>query len=359
MAETDISWTSRLHGSTWLSGFTFNPWVGCEKVGPGCVYCYAEATNDGRFHRGLWGPHAKRQLTSPATWAAPLKWNRLAEQDRAFRFVFCASWADVWDKKASDGARERLFELIRATPWLIWLLLSKRIGNAPGMLPPFWEEIKDRVVIMATMVNQPEIDRDMRKLLAIDAGAWGVSIEPMLGSITLPQQFLDLGPRGWAITGGQSIGRDQFLHPDPVRSIRDQCMAGGRNGPVPFHHKQWGRWLPVAPAYPDEDMAWKLAYVRQTHGANEDPEEWVVEPSDVVDITLPRHRLACMDRAGSLSVHPETGGDVQPLPGAGAWWFEDRGTRGARERDLDGRTHDEHPWLPAMERERLPGRLLI
>ena len=30
------------------------------------------------------------------------------------------------------------------------------------------------------------------------------------------------------------------MHPDWVRSIRDQCQAAG----VPFHFKQWGEWSP-------------------------------------------------------------------------------------------------------------------
>lgn len=40
MAETTgISWTDS----------TFNPWIGCTKVGPGCDNCYAEALMDKRW----------------------------------------------------------------------------------------------------------------------------------------------------------------------------------------------------------------------------------------------------------------------------------------------------------------------
>ncbi|QCO03410.1 DUF5131 family protein [Azospirillum argentinense] len=353
MAETEISWTHRRVGDRIIPGYTINPWIGCEKVGPGCANCYAEAFNDQRLKRGLWGPHAVRQMTGDATWTNPLRWNRLAEKDGIHRFVFCASWADVWDKKAPPGARERLFELIRATPWLIWLLLSKRIGNAPGMLPPFWDEIKDRCVIMATMVSQPEVDRDMHKLLAVDAGAYGISMEPMLGPLILPREFLDLGRRAWAIVGGESIGKEHPLHPDWVRGVRDQCAAGGANGPVPFHFKQWGRWWPAAPVYPDEDTTWKRLYVAQKHGLNADPDEWVVDAADAVDLTLKRERLCAMDRDGAFSWHPTCAEEVQPPPAAGSWWFEDHGTRDARRRELDGRVHDEHPWVPCMVKERV------
>nr|WP_264840964.1 phage Gp37/Gp68 family protein [Burkholderia cenocepacia] len=49
---------------------TFNPWEGCQKVGPGCDNCYAEARN-ARFGGGTavnWGPGAPRRRTSAANW---------------------------------------------------------------------------------------------------------------------------------------------------------------------------------------------------------------------------------------------------------------------------------------------------
>ena len=81
MAEnSNIEWTHH----------TFNPWIGCQKVGPGCDHCYAESWDA----RGLqqretrWGPHAARTRTSAANWRKPLAWNRAAaaagERHRVF-----------------------------------------------------------------------------------------------------------------------------------------------------------------------------------------------------------------------------------------------------------------------------------
>lgn len=52
-ANTMIEWATH----------TFNPWVGCTKVGPGCDHCYAEgwAKRSGSVQ---WGPHAARRRTS-------------------------------------------------------------------------------------------------------------------------------------------------------------------------------------------------------------------------------------------------------------------------------------------------------
>lgn len=56
---------------------TWNPWEGCQKVGPGCDHCYAEARN-ARFAGGTainWVPGAPRRRTSVANWRKPLLWD--------------------------------------------------------------------------------------------------------------------------------------------------------------------------------------------------------------------------------------------------------------------------------------------
>lgn len=260
MAENSaIEWTDH----------TFNPWVGCTKVGPGCDHCYAEgwAKRAGKAAGVEWG--GDRRRTSAATWQQPVKWNRLSEQwvrngGQRTR-VFCASLADVFDNDVPPVWRADLFELIHKTPHLDWLLLTKRIGNAWKMmadaigvsqvslklpLPNVW--------IGATVVNQAEADRDIPKLLAVPARVRFLSIEPMLGPIDLerPRPGPDLDQGGgnmicqpwliqsgidWVICGGESGAGARPMHPDWARSLRDQCASAG----VPFLFKQWGEWVPA------------------------------------------------------------------------------------------------------------------
>ncbi len=115
-----ISWTTH----------TFNPWVGCVKVSPGCDHCYAEAY-DARFRHGeSWGPEGKRDQTK--SWSKPIAWNLAAGAAGVRHRVFCASLADVFEDNARrplDAMRAELFRLIVRTPSLDWLLLTKRPGN--------------------------------------------------------------------------------------------------------------------------------------------------------------------------------------------------------------------------------------
>lgn len=215
--NTAISWADN----------TFNPWIGCTKVSPACDFCYAARDNERRKWVPGWGAGVPRRRTK--TWNDPVKWNKQAAITGYRPRVFCASLADVFDNEVDQSWRDDLWALLRATPNLRWMLLTKRIGNARKMLPPDWPYA--HVGLMATLANQEEWDRDYRKLEAIPAAWHGVSAEPLLGPIDIGTAAPD-----WIITGGESGAKHRFTDPDWVRSLRDQCATNG----VAFHHKQWG-----------------------------------------------------------------------------------------------------------------------
>lgn len=289
MAENSaIEWTHH----------TFNPWIGCQKVGPGCDHCYAEAWDARGLQQreGRWGAHAERTRTSPANWRKPLAWDKAAKAAGERHRVFCASLADVFDKHASilPEWRADLWALIKSTPNLDWMLLTKRPGNIAKMLPDDWGRGYPNVWLGCTVVNQAEADRDVPKLLAIPAAVRFLSMEPLLGPVDLTRvgtlnsvrsSFPDLVQRLdrhmrphvisgvqieslWSpyqattyyqtpdhmggfevgsryyprldlvIVGGESGPCARPMHPDWARSLRDQCNAAG----VAFHFKQWGEY---------------------------------------------------------------------------------------------------------------------
>lgn len=230
---------------------TFNPWEGCQKVGPGCDHCYAE-TRNARYAGGTavnWGPGAPRRRTSAANWRKPLAWNAahaefFAQHGRRQR-VFCASLADVFDNAVDPAWRADLFELIEQTPNLDWLLLTKRVGNVRSMAPLPWltEGWPANVWLGASIVNQAEADRDIPKLLAMPARVRFLSMEPLLGPVDLRFKIQPAfhGPVDWVIVGGESGPSARPMHPGWARGLRDQCAAAG----VSFLFKQWGEWAPT------------------------------------------------------------------------------------------------------------------
>lgn len=216
---------------------TFNPWIGCTKVSPGCDHCYAEVRMDRRLKTVQWGPHGERKRTSPAYWREPLRWDRKAATAGVRHRVFCASLADVFDNKVPAEWRADMWALIEATPNLDWLLLTKRPGNIGDMLPvPFdFHRMYPNVWLGCTVTSRDEMLRDGPKLAAIPAQVHFWSVEPMLGDLgEIPRNIMP----SWVIVGGESGPHARPMHPDWARDLRDQCAAAG----VPYFFKQWGEW---------------------------------------------------------------------------------------------------------------------
>ena len=221
MAENSkIEWTHH----------TFNPWTGCTKISAACDHCYAEAWAKRSGHVE-WGPHGSRRRTK--TWGNPIKWNKAAVENGIRYRVFCASLADVFDnhKSIEPEWRWELWSLIKETPHLDWLLLTKRPQNIPRYLPDDWGDGYENVWLGTTVENQSEYDRRKHHMVRVPAKVHFLSMEPLIG----PVDMGDMDGLGWVITGGESGGKFRPANPDWFRSLRDQCAAKN----VPFLFKQW------------------------------------------------------------------------------------------------------------------------
>lgn len=236
---------------------TFNPWIGCTRVSPACDDCYAARSTPARALGVAWGAGQDRRRTSESNWKLPGQWQRQAAEFQAKhgrrRRVFCASLADVFDNEVPDEWRVDLFKLIAATPDLDWLLVTKRIGNVARMLGDYQTvPLLPNIWLGITVCDQSEFDRDFPKLQRVPAAVRFLSVEPMLGPIQASNAsrrsdgVASLGRPAleglhWVICGGESGPKARPMHPDWVRSLRDQCAASG----VAFNFKQHGEWAEV------------------------------------------------------------------------------------------------------------------
>ncbi|HDZ82780.1 MAG TPA: phage Gp37/Gp68 family protein [Roseobacter sp.] len=283
--QTKIEWTD----------FTVNFWEGCQKVGPGCDHCYAEARNQ-RFHGDNWGPGKPRRYVKGGI-AKLHKINRGAEkfheENGHWPRVFCSSLSDIFDNAVDKAWRLEAFSALEQATDTRPQLLTKRVGNVFQMIPQSWAMHWPRHIgLMITVVNQAEADRDIPKLLDLKAKlgiSWvGLSMEPLLGPVRLDRivspknwgenydgwtfdclttgDYYTLFGEGpslsgdgpwrdvaidWVIVGGESGHHARPTHPDWIRSLRDQCEASG----TPFLFKQWGEFAPFDPAGNETDRA--------------------------------------------------------------------------------------------------------
>lgn len=142
-----------------------------------------------------------------------------------------------------------------------------RLFNAP--LPNIW--------LGVSVEDQERAVERIPALLATPAAIRWVSCEPLLGTLDLrainlgngirldgltgwhSARTVDLEGRSlppalpgidWVVVGGESGPGARPMHPDWVRSLRDQCVIVSS-----FFFKQWGEWFMATHLSPREDQA--------------------------------------------------------------------------------------------------------
>lgn len=266
--KTGIEWTD----ATW------NPVTGCDKVSAGCDHCYAE-TLAHRFDGTPQFPNGFRVTLRPDRLNQPLRWRRP-------RRIFVNSMSDLFHDDVPRDYVAEVWAVMAWSPHHTFQILTKRHGRMRNLLSSrqfrslvddYWYEFGrgynlaakvghpghpyDRwplpnVWLGVSAENQQWADIRIPALLDTPADVRFVSAEPLLGPITLADEWLptrcgncdcDMGcnpaPGGldWVIVGGESGHGARPMHTDWARGLRDQCQASG----VAFLFKQWGEHVTV------------------------------------------------------------------------------------------------------------------
>jgi len=161
----------------------------------------------------------------------------VAEKEGLRKRVFCGSWCDVMEDRADlDYPRSRLFEEIKYTPWIDWLLTTKRPQNFRRFTPEYWHGQFGfpKNVWCITTVESPEYLWRADSVRATRAVVCALSIEPLLADIPTIGEHLD--GIDWVIVGGESGPHARPMQADWARRIRDAAISRG----IAFHFKQFG-----------------------------------------------------------------------------------------------------------------------
>ncbi len=228
MSETTrISWTD----ATW------NPWIGCRKVSPGCKNCYAERLVRDRMGRDF----REIRRSSERTFRMPL---RLKGRKR----VFTCSISDFFIEEA-DAWRPEAWEIIKRTPQLTYQILTKRPERIIYSLPDDWGLGYSNVWLGTSVENQEYAEKRIPLLLEVPAKVRFLSCEPLLGKLDLTKWLLgtcgyycdeDNGhidhdyPIHWIIVGGESGPNYREMKEEWAVSLKWQCVWQF----VPFFFKQ-------------------------------------------------------------------------------------------------------------------------
>jgi len=137
--------------------------------------------------------------------------------------VFTCSESDFFHVKA-DAWRPDAWDVIRDTPNLIYLILTKRPDRIKGHLPPDWPY---RNVWLGVSVGCQRTLNKMDTLRQIpihpEAVRW-ISAEPLLESLF---PTINLDGFGWVIAGGESGSGTEYQW-DRTGNWRKEFSTGGR-----------------------------------------------------------------------------------------------------------------------------------
>lgn len=298
---TGIEWTDE----------TWNPVVGCSVLSPGCTNCYAmkmaariermdAALGHAPHYRGLTrstkaGPVWTGQLrrASDEVLSQPMRWRRP-------RRIFVNSMSDLFHESVSDRWIDAVFAIMAMSPQHVFQVLTKRADRMRRYMEPFDQRRADslgervmhlgydgpmellqwplpNVWLGVSVEDQARADERIPHLLATPAAKRFISAEPLLGPVDLRavctgHYFIDaLAGRkyhdspepspteacaklDWIIVGGESGKDARPVHPDWVRSLRDQCAAIS----AAFFFKQWGEWLGCTMDDPSDGSGWVI-----------------------------------------------------------------------------------------------------
>lgn len=219
---------------------TFNVWIGCTKVSAGCANCYAEAWDKRMFAGENWGPDAPRKAMSEGYWSKPINWDKKAEAAGIRTRVFCSSLADVFDKEGLADARARMWRLMKRTPNLDWLLLTKRPENILGMLPGDWGNGYANAWIGVTAEDNASAKKRIDAIRNVPAAVKFLSVEPQLEEIDFSGWLAeDEVPFDWMIFGGESGSNARRFDPE---WIKKPMAEAGKAGVARFVKQMGAVW---------------------------------------------------------------------------------------------------------------------
>lgn len=233
MINTHIQWAEH----------TWNPWMGCERMSAGCDFCYMHRMMEKAGKNG-----SKVWRTAPKTFNSPYSYP-------AGNRVFSCSMSDFFIEEA-DPWRDDAWEIIKNTPKLQYLLLTKRVGRIKHCLPKDWgtngysnvnlgtsiedQSVINRMVILSKLKNANSVF----KLF--------ISAEPLIGELDFKatQKLIDAFQKmDWIIVGGESgnapVGTPnvQYCYRPCDLNWIDKIILDCKSYNIPFFLKQVGNHL--------------------------------------------------------------------------------------------------------------------
>ena len=235
--------------------FTWNPTTGCSIQHEACNNCWAK-----RMANRLKGRYG---YPSDFPFRPTFHIDRLHDPIyvRKPSVIGVSFMGDLFHPQITNVMIATIMMTIKEASWHTFVVFTKR----PERMKEFFDNAPEEITTLPNLRlyvsawNQESLDHNVGYLLQTPAAVRGVSIEPMLGPISLAGahgRWSNIRPSklsgtagDWeykgeildrldsVICGGETGPGARPMHPDWARSVRDQCQAAG----VPFFFKQMSK----------------------------------------------------------------------------------------------------------------------
>lgn len=210
----------------------------CEKVSPGCMNCYAEVMNQSGWYSWANGQPYRPTEAGPPKMA--LNTEMLASWARARKPKkrFVCSMTDLFGHWVTKEAIYDILSAMAAAPKQTFQILTKRPEWALREVYQ-WLAVRQMYQVLPANIwlgisaeDQQRLDERLQYLIETPVQTRFLSLEPLLGPITLPvPNDID-----WVIIGGESGPNARPLNINWIRDILEQCRMAN----IPVFIKQLG-----------------------------------------------------------------------------------------------------------------------
>lgn len=213
MSNSGIEWTE----------MTWNPVTGCNKISPGCKFCYAEIMSKRLKAMGVDKYKDGFKLkTHPETLSTPYTWKKS-------KIVFVNSMSDLFHDDVPLAFIKAVFSVMNNTPQHIYQVLTKRSERLLELSSQLnWTNN----IWMGVSVENDDYTYRVRQLAKTKAKTKFLSIEPLIG----PVKTLNLKNINWVIVGGESGHKARPVQKEWIDFVKEKCAKEN----IAFFFKQWG-----------------------------------------------------------------------------------------------------------------------
>ena len=216
---------------------TWNMHHGCNRVSPGCKYCYV-------FRRDAEYGIDTTKVHKTQAFNLPVRRYRTGEYKGQYKIpsgsTIYACFSSDFFHPAADEWRDELWAMIKERSDCTFFMITKRPERIERSLPSDWGDGWDNVHISCTCENQWTADHRLPIFLALPLQHKSITHEPMLESINIRSYLSQYGKEIESVSCGGESGPDaRICDYGWVLNTHLQCVEYG----VPFHFHQTGAKL--------------------------------------------------------------------------------------------------------------------